>query len=62
MGNFIYAHKVSHTVSGKFTWSYTKEVFKEAIYVHDLLVERNKKIAYFFIDPLMHSRCCRFRL
>lgn len=55
MGNFIYAHKVSHTVSGKFTWSYTKEVFKEAIYVHDLLVERNKKIAYFFIDPLMHS-------
>ncbi len=53
--NIIYAGKITAKEEHQLTISAVKETFKEAIELHWKLVANQKRIAYFFIDPLLHS-------
>lgn len=53
--NIIYAGKMTDTNGGQISYRLLKEVFEEAITLHKKLITDQRKIAYFFIDPLLHS-------
>lgn len=51
----IHSTKVTDRNGGQITNKVLKESFKEAIGIHRKLLLKQKKIAYFFIDPLLNS-------
>lgn len=55
MSNIIYSGKITDIKGGLLSYKVLKETFKEAIDLHKKLFVNNKKIAYFFIDPLLNS-------
>ncbi len=55
MLNIIYSGKITDIRGGQICNKVLQETFKEAIELHRKLLSNNKKIAYFFIDPLLNS-------
>ncbi|WP_206662955.1 hypothetical protein [Anaerobacillus alkaliphilus] len=53
--NIVYAEKITSKQEHQLTIDVLKETFKEAIVLHSKLLSNHKKIAYFFIDPLLNS-------
>lgn len=55
MATIIYSEKFTDTEGDNLTPEVLKEVFKDAITINIKLTAHKKKIAYFFIDPLLNS-------
>ncbi|MCT8139176.1 hypothetical protein H1D32_16565 [Anaerobacillus sp. CMMVII] len=55
MSNIIFSGKVTDKIGNQFSYERLREVFMRARDIHTKLVSSNKKIAYFFIDPLLNS-------
>lgn len=55
MATIIYSEKLSDREGSKMTPEVLKDVFKEAITINKKLADHNKRVAYFFIDPLLNS-------
>lgn len=55
MSQVIYSSKITEQHGGRITQSVLKDTFKEAISIHKKLKSQDKRIAYFFIDPLLKS-------
>ena len=55
MATIIYSEKLTDVEGNQITREALKEVFKEAIKINNKLSLNNKRIAYFFIDPLLNS-------
>lgn len=53
--DIIYSEKVIDLCGNQLTSQILKETFKDAIKIKDQLLLKNKKVAYFFIDPLINS-------
>ena len=55
MATIIYSEKLTDRAGNRITPEVLKEAFKEAITINKNLSSNNKRIAYFFIDPLLNS-------
>lgn len=55
MATIIYSEKFTDREGDKLTPEVLKKVFKDAITINQKLTAHNKRIAYFFIDPLLNS-------
>ena len=55
MATIIYSEKLTDVEGNQITREALKEVFKEAIKINKKLSLNNKRIAYFFIDPLLNN-------
>ena len=55
MTTIIYSEKVTDIEGNQITKEALKEIFKEAIEINKNLSSNSKRIAYFFIDPLLNS-------
>lgn len=55
IATIIYSEKLTDRVGNKLTPERLKEVFKEAITINRKLSDHHKRVAYFFIDPLLNS-------
>ncbi|MDP4158746.1 MAG: hypothetical protein Q8911_03140 [Bacillota bacterium] len=55
MTNIIYAEKLIDREGNQITRERLKEGFKDAIEINKKLILDNKRIAYFFIDPLLNN-------
>ena len=55
MAIIIYSEKLTDRQGNNITQERLKEVFKDAITLNQKLSSNNKRIAYFFIDPLLKS-------
>ncbi|OIJ14562.1 hypothetical protein BKP35_06585 [Anaerobacillus arseniciselenatis] len=55
MVNIIYSGKITDIHGGQLTNPKLKETFKEATEIHEQLLSADKRIAYFFIDPLLNA-------
>ncbi|MCO1602841.1 hypothetical protein [Desulfosporosinus nitroreducens] len=55
MATIIYSKKITDTKGYKLTSDVLKEAFNEAITINKKLTAYKKRIAYFFIDPLLNS-------
>lgn len=53
--NIIYSGKITDLKGGYLSNDILRETFKEAIGINQQLKYNNKKLAYFFIDPLINS-------
>lgn len=51
----IYAKKISFQEENKLSPQIMKNYFHNAIEINNVLTAENKRVAYFFIDPLLHS-------
>jgi len=51
----IYAKKISFQEDNKLSPQIMKNYFHNAIEINNILTAENKRVAYFFIDPLLHS-------
>ena len=51
----IYAKKISFQEENKLSPQIMKHGFHTAIEINNILTAENKRVAYFFIDPLLHS-------
>jgi len=55
MVNIVYSEKINSSEGNQITIELLKEVFKDAIKINLKLSSSNKRIAYFFIDPLLKN-------
>ncbi|MGO4889896.1 hypothetical protein ACJ2A9_19285 [Anaerobacillus sp. MEB173] len=55
MVNLIYSGKYTNVEACQISNDILKETFQEAMAIHKTLLLHNKKIAYFFIDPLLNA-------
>ncbi|WP_088225274.1 hypothetical protein [Desulfosporosinus sp. FKB] len=55
MATIIYSEKYSDCEGNQVTPEGLKEIFREAIAINKILSSNKKRIAYFFIDPLLNS-------
>nr|WP_320190013.1 hypothetical protein [uncultured Desulfobacter sp.] len=51
----IYANKISFQEENKLSFPIMRAFFHKAIEFNNILAADNKRVAYFFIDPLLHS-------
>lgn len=55
MPNLIFSEKLTDTQGNQVTKDLLIKVFREAIKINQKLLSSNKRIAYFFIDPLLNN-------
>ena len=55
MLNIIYSEKITSREANKISRQVMRETFKDALTINRMLLSSNKRIAYFFIDPLLNS-------
>lgn len=55
MTNIVFSEKLTDLIGNQITSEMLKEVFIEATIINEKLKSNNKRVAYFFIDPLLRD-------